>query len=170
MYSKCWGCCNMSAEMENMEEKWTCYLAWCSHWRRHRLRASIKLLTSWCSWRLIWWEPGGHIATNADEEVKARLPPEFNWKGHEWQFLLLDVVKDQLEAASELLDRLKPEKPEEVTTIKGVQEKLAEGTCLMEITKQQKLSALQKCPSWAGRLLRHTSLMSWPLRTRTPSE
>ena len=42
-----------------------------------------------------------------------------------------------MEAASELLDSLKPEGPEEAATIKAAQEELAEG--IREITGKQKL-------------------------------
>ena len=54
--------------------------------------------------------------------LKSRLKydcqPEFKWKCHEQQFQLLDGVKDRVEVASELLNSLKPERPEEAATIK----------------------------------------------------
>ena len=68
--------------------------------------------------------------------VKHDRHPEFKRKGHKWLFLLLDKMKNQVEAASELLDRWKPEKPEEVARNKAVQKDLAEG--IREITGHQK--------------------------------
>ena len=49
---------------------------------------------------------------------------------------MLDGVKDRVVAASKLLDRLKPEKPEKAATIKAAQEELTEGI-IKEITGQK---------------------------------
>ena len=80
------------------------------------------------------------------KRLKRDLQPEFKRKGHEWQFRLLDGVKDRVHAASKLLDSLKPERLEEAATIKTVQEESAEG--IREITRQQKLTVEQR---WENR-------------------
>ena len=60
------------------------------------------------------------------KRLKRERQPVFKRKGNERQFQLLEEVKDRVESANELLDRLKPESHDGAATIEEAKEELEE--------------------------------------------
>ena len=66
-------------------------------------------------------------ARRACKKMRLERAPEFKKKGHERQYAFIEGVKDHVDAASQILSKLKPADDREEATVKAAMEELEQG-------------------------------------------
>jgi len=74
---------------------------------------------------------------------KVPPPPQFKHKGNEKQYSFNAQVSDSVQAAAELLDKLKPEQQQAASILKSAREQLEEG--MSAIAERQELIHFADC-------------------------